>query len=112
MPQSVDCQSKNIIPVRLLNRQEYKQLTPCSNFQFFLPDNLSRYIESSEFSAEKVLTQDFIEDTNLTEQELGSTDKTGLAGSRIFCPGSRHGNPVERSALECTILDLNLEDQF
>ena len=74
MPQSVDCQSKNIIPIRFLSRHEYKQLTPCSNFQFFLPDNLSRYIESSEFSAENVLRQDFIGNTNLTQQESGPTD--------------------------------------
>ena len=66
---SIDCNSENIVLVRLLGEIEYKQLHPCRNFEFFLPGNLSRYIEFSEFSIGNVFSQEFLQETNITGKE-------------------------------------------
>lgn len=66
---SIDCNSENIVLVRLLGEKEYKQLHPCRNFEFFLPGNLSRYIEFSEFSIGNVFSQEFLQETNITGKD-------------------------------------------
>ena len=68
---SIDCSSENIVPVRLLGEIEYKRLHPCRNFEFFLPGNLARYIEYSEFSIRNVFSQEFLQDTNITGKVQG-----------------------------------------
>ena len=67
----IDCDSENIVLVRLLGEIEYKQLHPCRNFEFFLPGNLSRYIEFSEFSIGNIFSQEFLRETNITGKEQG-----------------------------------------
>ena len=66
--QTINCESENI-PVRILNTKEYKQLLPCRTFEFFLPDNLSRYIDNSEFKFKYITSAEFIQQTNITEQK-------------------------------------------
>ena len=88
--QPIDSNSQNIIPIRLLEAKEYKHLAYCQNFEFFLPENISKYIESSEFSAENVFREEFVQDTNLTGQDQGFMDSTGIhkPGLGIFDRGA------------------------
>ena len=66
-PKLIDCDSENIVLIRLLDEKEYKQLHPCRNFEFFLPGNLTRYI--SEFSIKNVFSHEFFQQTNITGNE-------------------------------------------
>ena len=86
---SIDCNSENIVLVRMLGEIEYKQLHPCRNFEFFLPGNLSRYIEFSEFSIGNVFSQEFLQETNITGKDQVLSATVFIFNSKFFnqrCP--------------------------
>ena len=69
--QNINCESENILPVRILDTKEYKQLLPCRTFEFFLPGNVSRYVDNSEFKFKYITSAEFLQQTNITEQKRG-----------------------------------------